>query len=101
MSLSVLAAVAYGILALIGGVAGYTRVRSKPSLIAGVVSGLVLIFSGVAYAQGADWGRIVALIVTFLLIDVFAWRLIKTRKFMPSGIMIIAGVAAFIAMLQG
>lgn len=101
MSLSVLAAVAYGLLALVGGIAGYTRARSKPSLIAGVVSGLVLIFSGVAYAQGADWSRIVALIVTFLLIDVFAWRLIKTRKFMPAGIMIIAGVAAFIAMLQG
>jgi uncharacterized membrane protein (UPF0136 family) len=96
MSLSAIAAILYGILSLLGGILGYAKAQSKPSLISGTISGVLLIISGLAITQGAAWGWWFALILTFVLESVFFWRLIKTRKFMPAGLMVIAGIATLI-----
>lgn len=101
MSPTFIAAIAYGALTLLGGVIGYATAKSKPSLISGLVVGLLLIVSGVLYWQGYPWARIAAMFLTFLLFDVFVWRLVKTRKLMPAGLMIGASIVAFAAMLQG
>lgn len=99
MSAGVIAAIAYGVLAIAGGAVGYAKVRSTPSLVSGLVSGIVLIIGAIAQLQGFAWGLWLAAIVTGLLLVVFAVRLGKTRKFMPAGIMLIAGVAAIAVML--
>ncbi|MEB3358495.1 MAG: TMEM14 family protein [Synechococcales bacterium] len=98
--LGIIAAIAYGILALAGGIWGYTRARSKPSLISGISSGLLLILGGLLAAAGIGWGQWLAVAVTALLIIVFAIRLAKTRKIMPAGVMIVAGGLALVMMLQ-
>jgi len=100
MNLAIVAAIAYGILSIVGGIIGYVQAQSKTSLISGSISGALLILGGVLALLGVNGGRWLAAIVTVSLIIVFAVRLSKTRKFMPAGLMIIAGVAALIPILQ-
>lgn len=100
MNPSIVAAIAYGILAIIGGIIGYIQARSKASLISGIISGVLLILGGVMQLQGQPWGLILASVVTFVLVIVFAIRLTKTRKFMPAGLMTVLGVAALVIMLK-
>jgi uncharacterized membrane protein (UPF0136 family) len=100
MNLGVVAAIAYGILAIVGGIIGYVQAKSKASLISGIISGLLLIIAGVMQLQGQGLGRILAIVVTIALIIVFAMRLAKTRKFMPAGLMTALGVAALVVMLK-
>ena len=98
--IGIIAAIAYGILALIGGIMGYAQAQSKMSLISGSISGLLLIVSGVLQLQGQAWGLILATVVTAILILVFVVRLAKTRKFMPAGLMMLLGVPALAAMIS-
>jgi uncharacterized membrane protein (UPF0136 family) len=99
MNLATVAAIAYGILASVGGILGYTKARSQTSLISGLVSGILLVIGGIAHQQNQAWGLTLAVIVTIALIVVFAIRFAKTRKFMPAGLMVIAGVLALMAMV--
>lgn len=100
MSSGIVAAIAYGILAIIGGIIGYIQARSKASLISGIVSGILLIFGAIMQLQGQTWGLILATVVTVFLVIVFAMRLTKTRKFIPAGLMTVLGVAALVVMLK-
>jgi uncharacterized membrane protein (UPF0136 family) len=100
MNLSIIAALGYGILSMIGGIIGYTQARSKVSLISGSVSGVLLIFAAIIQIQGQRWGLTLAVVVTGILLVVFTLRLIKTRKFMPAGLMTILGVVALAVMIN-
>lgn len=99
MVIGIVAAIAYGLLALVGGVLGYTKGNSKISLISGGICGVLLIIGGVLQWQGIPWGLTLAIAVSILLIAVFIVRLIKTRKLMPATLMIVAGLASTIAMI--
>ncbi len=99
MDLKVVAAIAYGALALIGGITGYAKAKSIPSLLAGAVSGILLIVAALLQLQGIAGGLLLARGVTAVLIVVFTLRLLKTRAFMPAGVMLMAGVAALAVML--
>jgi uncharacterized membrane protein (UPF0136 family) len=101
MSISSIAAIAYGLLAAVGGILGYVNARSQPSLISGLISGALLIAAGVAQARGIGWGWTLSLVITIVLLIVFAVRFWKTRKFMPAGLMIVAGVLALIGLWVG
>lgn len=101
MGLPVVAAIVYGLLAGLGGILGYVKARSQTSLISGLISGILLIISGIAQQQGATWGLPMAIGVTIVLIIVFAIRFAKTRKFMPAGLMVIAGILALASFLIG
>lgn len=100
MNPGVVAAIAYGILAIVGGIIGYVQAQSKASLISGIISGLLLVTAGVMQLQGQGLGLILAIVVTIALVIVFAIRLAKTRKFMPAGLMTALGVAALVVMLK-
>jgi uncharacterized membrane protein (UPF0136 family) len=99
MTLGIVAAIAYGLLAIIGGIIGYKQAQSKMSLISGSVSGVLLVLGGILQLQGINAGLILAAAIAAVLLVVFTIRLSKTRKFMPSGLMLIAGIAAFAAMV--
>jgi len=100
MTLGTVVAIAYGILAILGGIMGYVKVRSRPSLISGLISGALLILGAALWAGEYVLGQGIALVVTLGLILVFIDRLRKTRKFMPAGLMIIVGILAFIVMVM-
>ncbi len=94
MTLGIFATFVYGILAIIGGAIGYQKASSQVSIISGSISGLLLVFAAVVQLQGQTWGLILAAIVTAILVVFFAFRLAKTRKFMPAGLMAILGIVA-------
>ncbi len=86
-----------GFLALVGGFIGYTKAKSKPSLISGVVSAFLLNFSYFLTRSHLKAGLIAGDVVCVALLVVFAWRLKKTAKFMPAGLMmILSGVSAVV-----
>ncbi|MCC5635643.1 hypothetical protein LC593_07220 [Nostoc sp. CHAB 5844] len=100
MNLGIIAAFAYGILAIVGGIIGYVQARSKVSLFSGGVSGLLLILSAYFQLQGQSWGLTLAACVSAVLVVVFALRFAKTRKFMPAGLMIVLGALALVVMVH-
>ncbi|MBH8551571.1 hypothetical protein I8751_04105 [Nostocaceae cyanobacterium CENA357] len=100
MNSSIIAALAYGILAIIGGVIGYRQANSQVSLISGSISGLLLIVAAYFQFQGQTWASILAVGVTAVLVAFFAFRLAKTRKFMPAGLMILLGTLALAVMVN-
>ncbi|MBD2355596.1 hypothetical protein H6G41_13380 [Tolypothrix sp. FACHB-123] len=100
MTLSIIAAFVYGILALIGGVMGYVQAQSKVSLISGSISGLLLIFAAFMQLNGQLWGLLVAALVTAALVVFFCLRLAKTRKFMPAGLMASLGMVALVLIVS-
>lgn len=93
VNIAVIATLAYGVLAGLGGIWGYIKSQSKPSLISGCISGILLVVAAAIQIQGNDLGLLLSKIVTLLLVVVFVIRLIKTSKFVPSGLMLIAGIA--------
>ena len=94
MSIGILAAIAYGLLALVGGFLGYQKAKSKISLISGGVSGFLLILGGTLALKGMRIGLMLSAVISALLVVVFAIRLAKTKKIMPAGLMIIAGITS-------
>lgn len=100
MNSSLIAALIYGILAIIGGIIGYIKANSQVSLFSGVISGLLLILAAYFQIQGQAWALILAVLVTVSLVIFFALRLAKTRKFMPAGLMVILGVLALTLMVN-
>ncbi|AFY73061.1 small integral membrane protein [Synechococcus sp. PCC 7502] len=99
MNLSVIATIAYGVLAIAGGVMGYVKSQSQASLISGIISGALLLVASIVQLSGQDWGKYLVVAIAAALVVVFIVRLAKTQKFMPAGIMIIAGVATLGAVL--
>ncbi|WP_414528485.1 TMEM14 family protein [Nodularia chucula] len=100
MNLSIIAALAYGILAIIGGIIGYIQAQSQISLFSGVISGLLLLVAAYFQIQGQTWALIVAVLVTGILVIFFALRFAKTRKFMPGGLMVILGMLVLVFMVH-
>lgn len=101
MTPSILAAFIYGMFALLGGIMGYTKSRSKISLVSGCFSGVLLLSGAIAALRGNAAGLTLAMIVTLLLVIVFIGRWLKTRKVMPAGLMVGLGVITFVVMLLG
>ena len=94
------ATIAYGLLSGLGGIWGYVKSKSKPSLIAGCLSGILLFIAAAIQIRGDSIGLAIAKIIVLLLVAVFTIRLIKTSKFMPSGIMLIAGIITLICLFS-
>lgn len=93
----------FGILAIVGGAIGFVKAKSKASLIAGAIYGLLLIVGAVLIATGpATAGIILCLAISLMLALRFVPAFLKKRAWMPSGMMSILsvlGVAAGVAAL--
>ena len=92
----------FGIVAIVGGALGYARAKSKASLIAGGVSGALLIVAGLLYPSVP--GFIIALLVSILLLAHFGRSYAGKKKPMPaipmialSGICIVLTAIAWFA----
>lgn len=100
MNIAVIATLIYGSLTLVGGILGYTKARSLPSLISGVISGVVLLGAAILQTQGIIGAKWLASALIILLIIVFIVRWLKTKKIMPAGIMVVVGVICLVLILQ-
>ena len=92
----------FGIVAIAGGALGYARAKSKASLIAGSVSGALLVVAGLLTPSVP--GFILALLVSILLLTHFGRSFAANKKTMPaipmialSGICIVLTAIAWFA----
>jgi len=76
-------------LVFIGGLIGFIKGKSKASVIAGTISGAVLVGCYFVSSMNALNGYVGAFVLLTALDVVFAKRLFKTKAFMPSGLMLI------------
>jgi uncharacterized membrane protein (UPF0136 family) len=100
MNLGIVVALGYGVLVLVGGIIGYFQAKSKVSLLSGGICGLLIIVAALCQLQGLTWGLTLAALITGILVVFFAFRLVKTRKFMPGGLMMILGTLALAVMIN-
>lgn len=88
-----------GLLA-VGGFMGWARARSRPSLIAGLGSAVVLVICWAVSRTYESAGYWSGAAVSVLLCAMFAARLRKTRKWMPSGVLLLASIVAVILLVR-
>ena len=78
----------FGGLTILGGVMGFVKAQSKASLIAGGVSGaLILAAAWMVMSGRVQNGLILGLVVSSLLELRFFPAFVKTKKIMPAGMM--------------
>lgn len=99
MSAATIMTFIYGALSIVGGIIGFKQAGSKVSLISGAITGVLLVLAALGLMQAQGWGLVLAIAVSALLVVVFVGRLVKTRKFMPAGLMVIVGVATLATLL--
>lgn len=88
-------------LVLVGGVIGFRKANSKASLISGIVSFVLLDIAFFISLNNLQTGLALGAGVTAALLLVFTIRLAKTKKFMPSGMMLAACLLSLIPMVMG
>jgi len=84
----------YIVLLLAGGLIGFLKAGSKVSLITSAVFAAVLALAAVPGLLGPSLAKNLPTIAMAVLLIVFAIRLAKTKKFMPSGLMLVATTIA-------
>ncbi len=84
----------YIILLLVGGVIGFLKAGSKVSLITSSIAAALLILATLPGVLTVASRRNLADVIMAVLLVVFAIRLAKTKKFMPSGMLLVITLAA-------
>ncbi|HSH40492.1 MAG TPA: TMEM14 family protein [Chthoniobacterales bacterium] len=92
----------FGLLTIIGGVIGYASKGSMASIVAGSISGILLLVGAFVLPNNTTAGLAIAGIVSILLAGRFIPAFVKTGDFMPAGMMaflsaigVIVAIAAF------
>ena len=77
----------FGVLTIAGGVMGYVKAGSVVSVVAGAITGVLLIVSGLILRQYREIGLALALLTSAILAAQFIPRTLRIRRMMPGGIM--------------
>ncbi|MGZ4986023.1 MAG: TMEM14 family protein [Chthoniobacterales bacterium] len=86
----------FGLLTIAGGVMGYVKAGSVASIVAGSISGLLLLLAAFLLPQNIAAGLIVGAVVSILLAGRFVPAFLKTGKMMPAGMMAILSVIGIV-----
>ncbi len=98
---SIFAVFIFAIFLLIGGAVGFVKAGSLISLVASVLSSLVMILSGIGMLKNKAFGTYSALIASVILMVVFGFRFANSGRFMPAGLVLTASViVAFLVSLS-
>jgi uncharacterized membrane protein (UPF0136 family) len=84
--------IVFGLLTIAGGVMGYVKAGSTISLIAGAISGLLILVAAFLLPGNAVAGLALGGIVSLLLIGYFLPAFLRTGKMMPAGMMAILSI---------
>lgn len=90
----------YGVLLAVGGLIGYFKAGSRPSLIAGLLSA-VAAFGALGLTIGqSQLGPPLGLLLAVVLFVLFGYRYaVKTGKFMPSGLLAVISLVVLGVMI--
>lgn len=88
--------IVFGILTIAGGVIGFVRAGSVASIIAGAITGILLLIAGWVLPEYRAVGLATALVVSLLLAGQFIPKFLRTGKAMPAGIMSLLSVVGIV-----
>jgi uncharacterized membrane protein (UPF0136 family) len=89
--------IVFGALTIIGGIVGYIKAGSVASIIAGSITGVLLLVAAFLLPEHRMVGLATALIVSLLLAAQFVPKFLRTGRVMPAGMMSILSVIGIIA----
>lgn len=83
----------YAVLLAVGGVMGFVKAKSRPSLISGLASAVAALVALGLAAAGTGFGFPLGLLLAVALAVFFGYRYAaKGRKFMPAGLMAVVSL---------
>ena len=91
----------FGALTIIGGIIGYVKAGSVPSIVAGAIAGLLLIVAAFLLPDHRTTELATAFVVSVLLAAQFVPKLIRTGNVMPAGLMSILSLIGIIVAIVG
>src|SRR5947208_7598247 len=91
--------VIFGILTVVGGVVGYIKAGSVASIIAGSITGVLLLVAAFLLPEHRAIGLATALIVSLLLAAQFVPKFLRTGRVVPAGMMSILSAIGIIAVI--
>ncbi len=86
----------FGVLTIAGGVVGYAKAGSVASIIAGGITGILLIVAAFLLPEYRAAGLATAFIISLLLAAQFIPKFLRTGRVMPAGMMSILSVIGII-----
>ena len=89
--------VLFGVLTIAGGIVGYVKAGSVASIIAGSITGVLLLVAAFLLAEHRGVGVATALVISLLLAVQFVPKFLQTGRAMPAGMMSILSVIGVIA----
>src|SRR5437763_16353542 len=96
--------IVFGVLTIAGGVVGYVRADSVASIIAGSITGVLLLVAASLLPEHRGIGLATAFIISLLLAAQFAPKFLRTGRVMPAGMMwmlrVIGPIAAIVAWVK-
>ena len=87
----------FGVLTIAGGIVGYVKAGSVASIIAGSITGVLLLVAAFLLPQHRGVGLATALVISLLLAVQFVPKFLQTGGVMPAGMMSILSVIGVIA----
>ena len=91
--------IVFGVLTILGGIVGYVKAGSVASIIAGSITGVLLLVAAFVLPEHRMVGLATALIVSLLLAAQFIPKLLRTGRVMPAGIMSLLSVIGIIVVI--
>jgi uncharacterized membrane protein (UPF0136 family) len=90
----------YAVLLAMGGIMGFVKARSRPSLIAGLVSALAAVIALGLSVTGNPVGRPLGLLLAVVLFVFFGYRFaLRGRVFMPNGLMAVVSLVVLMVLM--
>jgi len=87
----------FGVLTIAGGIVGYVKAGSVASIIAGAITGILLLVAAFLLPDHRVAGLAIALIVSVLLAAQFVPKFLRTGIVMPAGVMSLLSVIGIVA----
>ena len=89
--------IVFGLLTIAGGVIGYVKAGSVASIIAGAITGVLLLVAAFLLPDHRVAGLATALIVSVLLAAQFVPKFLRTGTVMPAGVMSLLSAIGIVA----
>ena len=89
--------IVFGVLTIVGGVIGYVKAGSVASIIAGSITGVLLLVAAFLLPEHRAVGLATAFIISLLLAGQFIPKFLRTGRVMPAAMMSILSAIGIIA----